>query len=96
MNRIALWFSAVWRTRPRVEAVARQYQQLGAMPELVADIAARGSMFRASPPEDALKLAFEQGRRSLALEIVELAQIDPRRLRAILDAPLPKSTPEDR
>jgi hypothetical protein len=92
-NRIGAWLATVWKTRARVDAVAYEYHRLRDMPHVLADIAARGAIWRPShdpAKPDALNTAFNEGRRALALEIIELAEMDPRRLREIIDAITPK------
>jgi hypothetical protein len=95
VNRIGAWLAAVWKTRARVDAVAYEYQRLRDMPHVLADIAARGAIWRHShdpAKPDALNTAFNEGRRALALEIIELAEMDPRRLRGIIDEITPKTS----
>lgn len=89
-NRIGEWFWSAWATKPRVDATAYEFARLGELRHVLADIALRGRVWRAEEPRDALALAYEQGRRSLALEILELAEMDPRLLRALVDAPIVK------
>lgn len=87
-NRIVAWFAMAWTTKARVDACAHEYTALGRYTLVLADIALRGGVWKADEPTDALALAYQQGRRSLALEILELAEMDPRLLRALLDTPI--------
>jgi hypothetical protein len=89
VSRIGTWLATVWQTRVRVDAVAYEYARLKDFTHVLADIGARGGIWRTSHEPgkpDALNTAFNEGRRSLALEIIELAEMDPRRLREIIDA----------
>ncbi len=93
VDRLGTWLAAVWKTRARVDAVAYEYQRLRGFTHVLADIAARGGIWRPShdpAKPDALNTAFNEGRRALALEIIELAEMDPRRLREIIDAITPR------
>lgn len=62
----------------RYQQVAIEYAGLGAKKNLLADIATRGGVFDpVLMSADPLSLAFQEGRRSLALEILQLARADP-------------------
>lgn len=72
------WLRRVWPSSIKRARVIRAYIELGRSPELLADIALRGSVW--SPlhvPGDPVSTAYNVGRRDLALEIVKLAGSDP-------------------
>jgi hypothetical protein len=96
-SRIGVWLATVWKTKARVDAVAYEYHRLKDFSHVLADIAVRGNIWRTShdpAKPDALNTAFNEGRRALALEIIELAEMDPRRLREIIDAITPRGEPK--
>ena len=86
LNKFARWFTARWRNE-RWHAVIGQYAELGALPFVLADIAQRGAIFSTAFVTDAREAAFYEGRRALALEIIELARIDPEKLRTLIETP---------
>jgi hypothetical protein len=76
--------------------VSAEYASLSGKKHLLADIAMRGGISDAPRPADALTLAFEQGRRSLALEIITLANARPAEIEAFIKhmiANAPKKEP---
>ena len=84
------WLVAAWRSPRQREAVARAYLGLRTQPLLLADIALRGSVFQPTGLTDPIAIAKNEGRRELALEIINLAKTDPASLFAQLDAQTPK------
>ncbi len=82
MNRYSYWtqwLRALFAGHYR--RVAEQYHALGQKRDLLADIATRGGVYDPAPTDaDVLALARHEGRRSLALEILQLAQADPREI----------------
>lgn len=71
----------------RRRLAAAGYATLGQHhPHTLADIAVRGRLYRSSHvPGDPQTTAFNEGRRSLALEIHELAGLDPQKLSRLVD-----------
>jgi hypothetical protein len=90
-NRFNRWFQLVWRHRIRWRQVAREYQQLRDLEHVLADIALRGSIGTTTHDRDPHVAAFNEGRRSLALEIGELARADLQTLIRMIETPLPMS-----
>jgi hypothetical protein len=84
LQRLAVWCAKVWPNGQHARVV-EQYRSLRQKPELLADIAMRGGIWSTRLPPDGHQLAFEQGRRSLALEIIEMSRIDPGQLAQILE-----------
>jgi len=75
-NRFQHWFTAL--QKGLWSSVMAEYHALGAKSALTADIAVRARLWTIDRPDDpALAMAFDNGRRSLALEILELARADP-------------------
>lgn len=84
MSRIRDWFQTVWPNPQKRQAAASQYGAIG--PLALADIALRGRVWRPSHvPNDPTTTAWNDGRRSLALEILELANMPPDRLKALIE-----------
>jgi hypothetical protein len=81
------WFGAAWRERIMRMRVLGEYAALRQSPLVLADIALRGGIDRpAFEPGDPYKTAWNDGRRALAQEILELAKIDPRTVFDTIDA----------
>ncbi|MGL5447879.1 MAG: hypothetical protein ACRDBL_11275 [Rhabdaerophilum sp.] len=77
------WLKALFRGQYR--NVAAEYQALSTKKNLLADIATRGGVFDPAPaPHNAQKLAWHEGRRSLALEIIHMAKADPMEIEAFV------------
>lgn len=75
------WFASTWRDVQKRFRVMGEYHALGNSPYLLADIALRGHVFHSGPPAgNPCTDAWNAGRRSLALEILELARTDPNEL----------------
>lgn len=89
MNKIQHWFLARWPGRWRL--VAGQYAELGALRFVLADIAQRGAIHSSHFIAGEREAAFAEGRRALALEIIELAGIDPDRLRMLIETPIERT-----
>jgi hypothetical protein len=70
------WFGVVWRDQVLRVRVAGEYSSLKASPHMLADIAARNFVF-AHLPDDPHAMAVAEGRRRCALEILQLARVDP-------------------
>lgn len=69
---------AFWPSKGRQRAVVAGYEALAAHPETLADIALRGSVFQAVPPDEGdRQAAVIEGRRQMALEIIKAAGQDP-------------------
>lgn len=73
------WFAKVWPQGQMRLRVVGEYAALKSSPHLLADIAARNFVFQPLP-EDPHRMAICEGRRRAALEILELAKVDPRGL----------------
>ncbi len=86
-----VWFRGLWPHAQIRRRVTAEYADLGKLTYVLADIAARGAINTpVHVPGDPYSTAFNDGRRSLANEIIELAKIDPERLRRIVeDQPKP-------
>ncbi|MCA3648252.1 MAG: hypothetical protein IOB85_15205 [Methylobacterium sp.] len=80
----AQFFAAVFRSR-RTHELAAQYRSIGENKLLLADILSRAGVFDPVPrPGNPQSLAFQEGRRSLALEILHLSQAEPMEIEAFL------------
>ncbi len=80
----AQWFAALFRSR-RTHELAAQYRSIGEKKLLLADILSRAGVFDTSPrPGTPQRLAFHEGRRRLALEILHLAHADAMEIEAFL------------
>lgn len=75
-NRFASWFLTVYPGAAARRTVMAEYAALRSYKHALADIALRGFAFRTSHvPGDAYTTAYNEGRRSLALEIAELTNM---------------------
>lgn len=76
------WFWEMWPRGEGKRAVIRDYLALREMPHLLADIALRGHVFSAwdAPPGDVFGAGVMEGRRRLALELLELTGMPPQEL----------------
>lgn len=85
-GRFARWFNTVWpATGPRL-AVIHEYGAMKQMPHVLADIAMRGGVWRpAHVANDPTTSAWNDGRRALALEILELVDMPPQQLLRLID-----------
>ena len=81
---------AFWpNLRERRQLVA-DYQQLGRMRILLADIAKRGSVFSAGRQHgDLWSAGVDEGRRQIALELIRTAGLDPAELQKACTDPIP-------
>ncbi len=80
------WFRRAWITTNARLRVMGEYAALARSPHLLSDIAQRGGVFRAAHvPGDPYTTAWNDGRRSLAIEIIEMAGCDPRTLLDIVE-----------
>lgn len=76
--RAVSWFRQIWINPQKRWAVLGEYANLKNSPYLLADIALRGFVFSRKPaPKDIYEAGKFEGRRELALEIVQLAEVDP-------------------
>ncbi len=76
-----------WRQRRQLVA---EYQQLGRMKAVLADIAKRGSVFNAGQPHrDMWEAGIAEGRRQIALELIRTASLDPALLQSACTDPIP-------
>lgn len=91
-NRFSTWFRAVWPVG-RWRRVLDEYQQLRGLKGVLADIAARGGIYSTHFIPSEREAAFAEGRRALALEIIELAGMDPDRLRTLIETPIERNRP---
>lgn len=92
LNRFARWFRTVWPSPGRRAALYGQYASLSEKPLVLADIALRGRVWRPSHvPNDPTTTAWNDGRRSLALEILELAGMSADQLARLVE-PRPERT----
>lgn len=82
----ARWLRMLWPDPTQRFAVIASYQQLRESPQLLQDIALRGCVFR--PFDKSLSLEVQEGRRQLALEILQLADADMGQLQRLCFAPL--------
>ncbi len=84
-NHIA-WFRRAWLSSQARFRVMGEYAALRQSRYLLSDIAQRGGVFRAAhEPGDPCTTAWNDGRRSLALEIIEMAGCDPRELLDVVE-----------
>lgn len=87
MNRFARWFQTVWPAKEARIALVGQYAGLREKKLVLADIALRGGVWRPAhaPGQDGLTTAWNDGRRSLALEILELSEMRPDELLRLVE-----------
>lgn len=80
----------------RARDVAAEYRSLAARKNLLADIAMRGGVFDPAPaPDHPQKLAWHEGRRSLALEILHLSRADAMDIEAFVKTAIRTQTPKE-
>lgn len=89
MSAIARWFQAYWPQREERNALLRQYHALQQSPLLLQDIAYRGSVFQPIPPGSNAQIM--EGRRQLALEILNLAKTNFDVLHRLANTPLTRN-----
>lgn len=87
--KIGAWFQQLWPNRSKRHALAGDYLSLAATHGLVlADIALRGRLWSdLVVPGDRDATMVNLGKRELALEIIELAEMDPNRLFEMIERP---------
>jgi hypothetical protein len=69
------WFPVAWPDRTLRLRVAGEYQTLAACRYMMADIAMRNFLFEPAP--EGADLAIIEGRRRAALEIFQMARVNP-------------------
>lgn len=76
------WLQSAWLDALARAQVAGQYRSLKNSKHLLADIARRGGVFASNPPTsgDVFEHGRREGRRELALEIIEMVEFDPAQL----------------
>jgi len=80
----------------RARDVAAEYRSLAAKKNLLADIAVRGGVFDPAPaPQHPQKLAWHEGRRSLALEILHFARADAMDIEAFVKTAIRTQPPKE-
>jgi hypothetical protein len=88
---IRRWLDAVWHNDRQKIDLLDAYMALRSQELLLADIALRGGVYgRTTNPTNETLLAWSEGRRSLALELLELAQCNPEQLRRLIETYAPK------
>ena len=86
LGRVVSIMRQCWPTLSARSAVLSGYRALGAQHKhVLADIALRNHVFAPLPVGDALTIARAEGRRECALEIYQLAKIDPDLLWRLLE-----------
>lgn len=79
------WFRAVWPRPEARSAVLMEYQAMARFKLALADIAARGGLRRpAHHPGDPYQTAWNDGRRSLAQEIIDMTGLDQATLQKLI------------
>lgn len=86
MSSITRWFRTYWPRHDERDAVLREYQSLQHKQLFLQDIALRGSIFQPIPPGPHAERM--EGRRQLALEIIQLSGMDWRVLQRLINQPL--------
>lgn len=84
-NDLVRWFRQVWPSDARRMGVLSGYAVIGQQKLALADIALRGMVYRSTFDPNPQTSAFQQGRQSLALEIIRLAGEDPAALYARIE-----------
>ena len=90
---VRAWFREVWPRPSNRRAVVAGYAGLKADPHLLADIALRGRVWSTIEVRDKNGMVdvpatmMQFGRRELALEILELAQMPPDQLWSLIERP---------
>ena len=80
------WLRAIWRNRQKRQDLIGQYQALRAQSPLVlADISQRGLLYSDIDAPSDKQVFINIGRRELALEILQLANISPEKAKELLD-----------
>jgi hypothetical protein len=75
------WFRRAWLSTQARFRVFGEYAALRQSTYLLSDIAQRGGVHQVqAPPCDLYRAGWNEGRRSLALEIIQMAGCDPREL----------------
>lgn len=83
MNAVA-WFREIWPRRKKL--VMQDYMALREFEHFLADVAVRGGVLAKIPNQASdRQAAVLEGRRQLAIEILELARMPPERLRQIIE-----------
>lgn len=91
-NRYSIWFRKVW-PGGRWRRVLDEYRALRAYKGMLADIAVRGGIYSTHFIASEREAAFMEGRRALALEIIDLAGMDPDKLRTLIETPIERNRP---
>lgn len=90
---IPAWLGlAVWKNDGLRASVGAGWLELRQHPDLLADIAIRGKVF--APFDETRNVDIQEGRRQLAVEIINLTTIDPNVIARICFQPL--KAPETR
>lgn len=91
----AQWFVALFRSR-RMHDLGAEYRALAERPLLLADIMARAGVFDPAPkPDNPQNLAWHEGRRSLALEMLHLARAEPLEIETYLKTAIRTQPPKE-
>lgn len=78
MQKLKRWLLTAWPNPRAGIDVIEGYAELKRYPLLLADIARRGGVYaRTTNPDNATQIAWNEGRRCLALEILEQADMTP-------------------
>ena len=91
--KIGEWFRQLWLDPQKRHALAGEYLALRQSQLFLADLALRGRVWSdLVVPGDRDATMVNLGRRELALEVIELAEIEPQRLFQLIErAPLKES-----
>jgi hypothetical protein len=93
---IRRWLDAAWPEPVAAIEVIEQYKALGQLDHVLADIALRGGVYgRTTNPANPTLLAWNEGRRCLALELIELAKANPDKLQRLIETYAPKRSYDD-
>ena len=80
------WFGQLWPRETGRRAVLSDFATVGTLKHFLADLALRGNVFSGHPVTDSLyQLGRMEGRRELALEVIQLAGQEPQALWAYIE-----------
>lgn len=92
-----IWAMAQRWARPAGRmSVLRQWSTMSELPHVLTDIALRGGVYSAAPhaPGDVFGAGIAEGRRQLALEIIETANVPFDQLYALIERAAPTTSNE--
>jgi hypothetical protein len=96
MMKLKKWLLNVWPNPHAGIEVVHGYADLQRYPLVLADIARRGGVYaRTVNPDNATLIAWNEGRRCLALEILEQAEMTPAQVAELIKIYVSKPKDDD-